>query len=102
MEDDSTHHLDVEGPLAEGALRSLADSGKGLEEELLERLAVLEPLLELDGLRCELGVGQLLEVGLERGDVGRLVGEPLDAPAFADPQYLLESTEILTGHAGTG
>ena len=45
-------------------------------------LAVLEPLPELDRLRGELGVAELLVVGLERADVGRLLGEPLERGAL--------------------
>ena len=48
------------------ALARLADGREGLEEELLERLAVLEPLPELGGLAAQLVVGELLELGLER------------------------------------
>ena len=95
VEDDPAHQLDVEDALVGLALPRLAHSGERLEEELLQRLAVLEPLLELGRLGGELGVGELLEVGLERRDVGRLLGEPLQAPAFADAQDLLEAAEIL-------
>ena len=85
-------------PLVGLALARLAHGGERLEEEVVERLAVLEPLPELDRLRGELVVGELLEVGLERRDVGRLLGEPLDPPALADAQDLLEGAEVLTGH----
>ena len=91
MEDDPAHHLDVERALPEGALGGLTDCGEGLEEQFLKRLAVLQPLLEVDRLLGELRVGELFEIGLERGDVGRLLGEPLDTPAFAGAQYFLES-----------
>ena len=56
------------------------------------------PLLELGGLRAQLVVRERLELGLERGDVGGLLGEPLEAPALADAQDLLEATEALVGH----
>ena len=52
-----------------GALGRLADGREGLERQLVERLAVLESLPELGRLRGELGVGERLEVGLERRDV---------------------------------
>ena len=48
------------------ALERLADGRERLEEEVLERLAVLDALLELGGLALQLLVGELLEVGLER------------------------------------
>ena len=44
VEDDPAHQLDVEEALPDRALARLADGGEGLEEELVERLAVLEPL----------------------------------------------------------
>ena len=74
MEDDAAHHLDVEEADALDALERLADGRVRLEEQVLEVLPVLDPLPELDGLPGELGVGELLEVGLERRDVGGLLG----------------------------
>ena len=53
-------------------LTRLADGGERLEEHVLERLAVLEPLPELGRLAAQLVVRQRLELGLERRDVGRL------------------------------
>ena len=90
MEDDAAHHLDLEELDLPVAAEGLADRRVGLEEELLERLAVLDPLPELGALALELRVRQLLELGLEREDVLRLFGDALDAPAFADAQDLLE------------
>ena len=98
MEDDPAHQLHVEHALVGLAQARLADGGERLEEEILERLAVLQPLPELGRLAAQLVVGELLEVGLERRDVGRLLGEPLDAPALADAQYLLETAEVGAGH----
>ena len=65
----------------------------GLEKQLLERRAVLEPLLELGRLRLELGVRELLELGLEREDVLGLVADPLEAPALAGAQNFLEGAK---------
>ena len=58
VEDDAAHQLDVEHPLVGLPQAGLADGGEGLEEELLERLAVLEPLPELDRLVPELLVAK--------------------------------------------
>ena len=44
VEDDPAHHLDVEHPLLRLAPARLAHGGVRLEEQLVERLAVLEPL----------------------------------------------------------
>ena len=100
VQHDAAHQLDVEQPLPGLALARLAHSGERLEEDVLERLAVLEPLLELRGLRVQLGVAQRLEVGLERGDVRRLLGEALDPPTLAEAEHLLEAAEARSWHGG--
>ena len=101
VEDDAGHELDVEGADADRPLERLAHGGIRLEEDLLERLAVLDALLELGGLAAQLVVRERLELGLERADVGRLLGEPLEPPALADAQDLLERAEVL-GHRDLG
>ena len=101
VQDDAAHHLDVEHALLRLAPARLANGGERLEEELLERLAVLEPLPELGGLRRELVVRQLLEVGLERRDVRGLLLQALDAPPFADAQDLLEAAADLCRHGAS-
>ena len=98
VEDDPAHELDVEEPHADRAPEGLAHRGVGLEDQVLERLAVLEALLELGGLSAELVVGELLEVGLERADVRRLLGEALDAPPLAHAKDALELPEGLRRH----
>ena len=95
VEDDPAHELDVEEADADRALERLAHGRVGLEDQILERLAVLEALLELRGLPAQLVVGQLLEVGLERADVRGLLGEALDAPPFAHAKDALELPEGL-------
>ena len=47
VEDDAAHHLHLEQLDLTVAAEGLAHRGERLEEQLLERLAVLEPLLEL-------------------------------------------------------
>ena len=94
VEDDPAHQLHVEHALVRRALAGLADGRERLEGEVVEALAVLEPLPELRRLALEVGGGQLLEVGLERGDVRGLLLEPLDAAAFADAEDLLEVADL--------
>ena len=94
VEDDPAHQLHVEHALARRALAGLADGGERLEGEVVEALAVLEPLPELRRLALEVGRGEVLEVGLERRDVGGLLLEPLDAAAFADAEDLLEVADL--------
>ena len=94
VEDDAAHHLHVEHPLLRLTPASLANGGEGLEEQLVERFAVLEPLPELGRLGEELLVGESLEVGLEGRDVLGLLLEPLHAPPFAEAKDLLELAEF--------
>ena len=98
MEDDPAHELDVEEADADRPPERLADGRVGLEDQVLERLAVLEALLELGGLPAELVVRELLEVGLERPDVRGLLGEPLETASFAEAQDLLETTVAVAWH----
>ena len=77
------------------ALEGLADGGEGLEDELVDRLAVLDALAELGGLARQLRVAERLELGLESADVRRLLGEALDAPPFAEAEDLLQGSELL-------
>ncbi len=68
MEDDAADELDVEVPHIEGALAGLAADGKRFDQEVVERFAVGQPLLEFDGLRGEIGVRELLHLRLEVAD----------------------------------
>ena len=56
VQDDAADELDVVLPHSEGALADLADDREDLGENLLERLAVLDPRLELLGFGRELVV----------------------------------------------
>ena len=95
MEDDPAHQLDVEHPLIRLTETGLPDGREGLEEQLLEALAPLEPFPELGCLGAQLLVRESPKIGLERGDVGGLVGQPLHPPALADAEDLLEGAELL-------
>ena len=102
VEHDPAHQLDVEEPHADRAPERLAHRGVRLEDELLERLAVLDPLLELGGLAGELVVRELLEVGLERADVRGLLAEALEPAALADAEDALELPEVTAWTSGLG
>ena len=101
VEDDAAHHLDVEHALVGLAHTRLADGGVRLEEQVLEHLAVVEPLPELGRLRAQLLVRERLELGLERRDVRGLVLNPLHATALADAENLFESAELRHHRQGT-
>src|SRR5829696_6062938 len=98
VENGCAHHLDVEVALAERALGRLSHGGEGFEDQLLERLAVLEPLAKLSGLAGELRVGERLEVGLELADVLRLLAQALEAAALAEAKCLFEASELWHGY----
>ena len=66
------HHaadqLDVEMPLAEGALGGLAHGGEGRNQDVVERLAVGELLAEFGGAGLQRLVRQRGDLGLQRVD----------------------------------
>ncbi len=82
----AAHQLDVEVPLAEGPLGRLPDDRERLRQEVVEGLAVLEPLSEDIGLGAQLRVRHVDVVGLERVDVLGDRLEPADDLAFPGAQ----------------
>ena len=90
VQGDRTHHLDVEVPLPDRAPRGLADARERLGQDVVEGLAGLEPLAEHGALAGELGVGQIVDLGLERVDDPRDLRELLLLPAFAQLAELLD------------
>ena len=78
MEHHAAHQLDVEMALAERALGGLAHGRERLDQQILEVFAAGEALAEAVGPGAQLGVGQSLELGLQRVDgIDRLL-EGLD------------------------
>jgi hypothetical protein len=68
MQDHAADELHVEVALAEGALGSLADDREGFVQDVFQRLALGEPVLEKLCLGAEVGVAHRLVLGLERID----------------------------------
>ena len=60
VEDDPAHQLDVEHALVRRALARFADGRERVEDEVVEALAVLEPLPEHRRQALEVGGGELL------------------------------------------
>ena len=58
VQHDAAHQLDPVGPQAQDPVGGLPHGGEGLRQDVVQRLAVLQALLELGGLGLELGVGQ--------------------------------------------
>ena len=69
VKDDSAHQLHVEHPLIRLADASLANGRERLEQDLVERLAVLDAKPEIGRLGAQVRVGERLELGLQRGRV---------------------------------
>ncbi len=69
MQHHAADQLDVEMPLAEGALGGLAHGGEGRNQDVVERLAVGELLAEFGGTGLERLVGKRGDLGLKRIDV---------------------------------
>ena len=69
VQEDAADQLHVEGPQAEGAAGGLAGVGEGFGQQVVERLALLEPLAELGGPGLEPVVVEGLELRLERVDL---------------------------------
>ncbi len=79
VEHDAAHELDVEMTLAQAALGRLAHRGEGVGEDVIERLARGQALLECRGTRAQLLVGEpderrlhriyLVHEGLQASDV---------------------------------
>jgi len=86
----AAHDLHVVVPLPEGPAGCLADARERLGKDVVEGLPVRQPLLELVGLRAQLGVRQRDEVLLHRV---HLSGDPVQLPqdlALAGAQDLVE------------
>ena len=76
MQHDAAHQLHVEMALAQGALGRLAHGGEGVEQDVVEALALGQALAQPGGARPQLVVAQRLERRLELVDRGddRLAG----------------------------
>ena len=68
VEHDAAHQLHVVVPHAQEAAAGLAADGKGLDQQVVERLARGQPLAELGRLLRQLGVGHRLVLRLQGGD----------------------------------
>ncbi len=87
-----THDLDIEVAFAQHAAARFADGGEGLRHDVLERLALGQPLLELLGLAAQFLVGHFLEVGLDEIDLVRHGLESANNPALAETEELVKNS----------
>ena len=78
VQDHAALQLHVEVALAERALGRLAHHGEGLDQEVVQGLALGQALAELGGLGAQLLVGELGELGLECIDLRHRLVEAFD------------------------
>ena len=86
----AAHELHIEVPLPEGAGGRLADGGESLREQVIKRLALGEPLLELHRHGPQLGVAHRGEIFFDRVDLVGYALEPAQYPALACAQDLID------------
>ena len=93
VQEDAADELHVERAQAERAAGRLAGVGEGLRKQVVQRLALGEPRLELGGLGEDALVGERLVLGLERVD-------PLDGgPGRLDPAVVGGAEDLLRDRA---
>ena len=92
VQDHAADHLHVEMALPERAPGRLAHGGEGGHQQVVEIGAVGELLAERLRAGPQLGVGELLQLGLERVDLAPTVGRyDLILRSLADPKTLAAS-----------
>jgi hypothetical protein len=90
----ATHHLNVERTLVEHPPGRLAGHRVGLGQDVVERRAIGDALLELVGLGTEFGVGQRLDVIGQAVDIVGDLLEALDHAAFADAEHFRQHVDF--------
>ncbi len=96
----TAHQLDVVVALADGASGGFTAHGEGLEQEIVEIGAVVEPLSELDRLGLECVVGQCRDLGLPRVDLRHHPFEGLELLAFTGPEDAIENSHAASDPTG--
>ena len=86
VQDHAALELHVEGTLAERALGRLAHRGEGLDQQVVERLALGEAVAEFDGLAAQRLVGERDHLRLERIDLRHGLVEALDDAVVGCPE----------------
>ena len=91
MQDGAADELHVEVPHVQNAASGLAADGERFNQQVIQRLAVGDPLLEFHGFLGEFGVGELLESGFEVVDGGDKRAEPLNFAFVPGPEDFRKS-----------
>ena len=99
----ATHQLDVEVPLTEHAPRSLAHDCVGLDQQVVERLALGQPLFELQRLGLQLVIAERLHRRFEVVDGRDELSQATDLLALTGAQDFRENAhDLATLPAATG
>jgi uncharacterized protein (TIGR03437 family) len=91
VQDNTADQLHVEVPHVENAAAGFAAHGEGLDQQVVERLAVGDPLLEFHGFLGQVGVGELLELRFDIVDGGDKWTEPLNFAFVPGPEDFRKS-----------
>ena len=100
MERRPAHQLDVEVALADHPASGLAGDGERLDGDVVEVGTVGESLPELAGLGPQVVVGQLLDLRLERVDVGDHALEGLELLALSGAEDSIEDAHAAVQPTG--
>ena len=84
------HHLHIEMALPDRPAGGFPDGGERLRQEIVERLAVRDALLERDGVGPKLVLAQVLDLGLVGVHELREIGQVLEFATFAEVGDLVE------------
>ena len=91
VQNDAADELDIEVPHVKDAAAGLTANGEGFDQQVVERFAVFNALLEVDGFLGQFGVGELLERGFEIVNGGDHRTEPLDFAFVPGPENFRKS-----------
>ncbi len=90
MKNNPSYELSVKMTHLEGSDRGLAHHGKCLREEVVERFAVFEAFTKTGCHRLEFIIGQSVELGVMRINMGNDRGHFLEFPLVLASKHLFE------------
>ena len=102
VEGGPAHHLDVVVTLTDDPVGGFAGDGERLDEQIVERGAVVELLSELGGLALQLLVRQTLHVVGQCVDVGDDALQRLEFLAFSRAEDAIEDAHATAQPTGVG
>ncbi len=97
VQDDAADQLDVEMPHVEDAAAGFAADGEGFDQQIVERCAVGDALLEFDGFGGQIDIGELLDRGFQIVDSGDDWTDPLTSRSFLVPKIFARVASSMGG-----